>query len=394
MTRFEGRSFTGALRIAALAITLFASAACHDAEPRAGSGDANPDELRELDADAAKRLDAGIHRVMHEMGIPGAIIGLWMPAEGAYVRAFGVADEATGAPMTPYLYMRIGSVTKTFSVTALLQLVDQGKIGLDDAISKYVAGVPEGDRITLRHLAGMRSGIRDFGVDADFGKNFVNDPRHIFTAEELLGYGLRHPLSFEPGNGFEYSNTNTVLLGLVIEKVSGQHLDEYLREHVFEPLRLGQTSYPTTSFFPSPHPRAYTSLTPDGRVVDGSDWSLWSAGAAGGVISRLDDMLIWSKALATGRLLTPAMHAERLQGVTLPKNPGVRYGLGLFDAGGWIGHNGSIAGFESLMVYLASRDTPLIILLNTDVRRNGASPALQLAKAITSIATPENPIPL
>src|SRR3954447_25037031 len=106
---------------------------------------------------AASRLDAAITATMTDMSIPGAVVGVWGPA-GDYVRSFGVADKATEAPMQTDFYSRIGSVTKTFTVTALLQLVDQGKLNLDDPISRFVPGVPSGDQITLRELAQMRSG--------------------------------------------------------------------------------------------------------------------------------------------------------------------------------------------------------------------------------------------
>lgn len=110
----------------------------------------------------AARLDAAVLRVMREARVPGVTVGLWAPGKGSYVKSFGVADKATGAPMTTALHVRIGSETKTFTVTALLQLVDQGKVGLDDPIGRYVTGVPNGDRITLRQLAGMRSGLFNY----------------------------------------------------------------------------------------------------------------------------------------------------------------------------------------------------------------------------------------
>lgn len=117
---------------------------------------------RELDPATVRRLDAAIVGAMKRDRIPGAIVGLWMPGRGDYVKAFGTADTESGTPMKSDLFMRIGSVTKTFTVTAVLQLVDEGRIALDDPISKYVDGVPGGDRITLRQLASMRSGLFNY----------------------------------------------------------------------------------------------------------------------------------------------------------------------------------------------------------------------------------------
>ncbi|MEU6311077.1 serine hydrolase domain-containing protein, partial [Streptomyces sp. NPDC047014] len=126
----------------------------------------------ELTPAVAARLDAAIQQVMRETGVPGATVGLWTPGKGSYLKSFGVADKTTRAPMDPGLGMRIGSETKTFTVTALLRLVDQKKLGLDDPIGRYVSGVPDGDRITLRQLAGMRSGLYNYSEDPDFDKDF------------------------------------------------------------------------------------------------------------------------------------------------------------------------------------------------------------------------------
>ncbi|MEW2439618.1 serine hydrolase domain-containing protein, partial [Streptomyces caniferus] len=114
-----------------------------------------------------QQLDAVVQRIMREANIPGVTVGLWTP-DGNYVRSFGLADQSNGQAMSPDLYTRIGSVTKTFTVTALLQLVDRHKVNLDDPIGKYVEGVPNGSKITLRELAGMRSGLFNYSKDEAF----------------------------------------------------------------------------------------------------------------------------------------------------------------------------------------------------------------------------------
>ncbi|MDT5263731.1 MAG: D-alanyl-D-alanine carboxypeptidase, partial [Mycobacterium sp.] len=118
---------------------------------------------KDIDPAVAGRLDTAINDAMKAVNVPGAIVGLWGP-DGRYVRAFGVADKATGAPMKPDFYHRIGSVTKTFTITGVLQLVDAGKVKLDDPIAKYVDGVPKGDQITLRQLARMQSGLHNYSA--------------------------------------------------------------------------------------------------------------------------------------------------------------------------------------------------------------------------------------
>lgn len=176
-----------------------------------------------MDAGTAQRLDAAIAKAMTEALIPGAIIGVWGP-QGRYVRAVGAANETAGAPMETNFYSRIGSVTKTFTITGVLQLADEGKLGLDDPIAKHIDGVPLGDKITLRQLARMQSGLYNYSATPGFQQAFFADPRRNFTPQELLEYAFAEPAEFPPGQGFQYCNTNTILLGLVVEKASGQTL--------------------------------------------------------------------------------------------------------------------------------------------------------------------------
>lgn len=356
--------------------------------------DCPPDGLgRELTA----RLDKAVEDVRREAGIPGVVVGLWMPGKGNYVRATGVADTVTPRPMTTDLYTRIGSETKTFTVTALLKLVDDRRIRLDDPISRYVDGVPNGRRITLRHLAEMRSGLFPYTADPDFVHDLLSDPSRSFTPREVLAYGFRHPNTFAPGTRFEYSNTNLVLLGLVIEKVSGQRAADFIHRRVLRPAHLDHTLFPSGPEFPEPHARGYTNQTLSGEIEDATDWNPSWGWTAGAMISNLHDLHRWARIVATGTLLSPQTQKQRL--TMLPTgHPGTRYGLGIFESGGWIGHNGSIPGYESVTVYLPSRQATLVVLLNTDITHDGQEPSSLVARAITEIVTPGNvydrPLPL
>ncbi|MFD4864609.1 serine hydrolase domain-containing protein [Streptomyces sp. NPDC058412] len=346
------------------------------------------DEFPRLSPAVARQLDDAIRKVMTEAKVPGVIVALSAPGKGEYVRAFGVADKATGAPMTPGLNMRIGSETKTFTVTALLQLVDDGKVGLDDPIGKYIAGVPNGDRITLRQLAEMRSGLFNYSEDEDFFKALTSDPRRPFTPQELLAYSFKHPVLFEPGAKFYYDNTNLILLGLVVEKVSGIPLTDYINREVVKPAGLKHTLFPTGAEFPEPHAQGYTDQTATGKTANSTDWNPSWGWAAGAMISDLTDLRSWAKTLATGTLLTPATQAERLK--VIDALPGAGYGLGIFNIHGWIGHNGSLPGYQSLTVYLPQAQATLVVLLNTDIAYQGSEPSTLFGRAITEIVTPEH----
>lgn len=335
------------------------------------------------------RLDKAIEDVRKQAGIPGVVVGLWMPGKGSYVRATGVADTATREPMAADSYIRIGSETKTFTVTALLELVDDHRVRLDDPISAYVPGVRNGNRITLRHLAEMRSGLFPYTADADFSHDLFSDPQRHFTPQQLLAYGMKHRNTFEPGAQFQYSNSNLVLLGLVIEKVSGHRIEDVIHNRVLRPSHLRHTLFPTGPGFPDPHPRGYTNQTLSGETEDATDWNPSWAWAAGAMISDLQDLRRWAKIVATGELLSPATQAQRLR--TLPTGiPGLSYGLGIFETGGWIGHNGSLPGYETVTVYLPSQKATLVIMINTDITSGSQEPSTLLARAVTEVVTPGN----
>ncbi|WP_030867626.1 serine hydrolase domain-containing protein [Streptomyces sp. NRRL F-2747] len=350
------------------------------------------EEFRRLTPAVAAQLDAAVRQVMRETQVPGVTVGLWAPGKGSYVKTFGVADKATRAPMATDLHVRIGSETKTFTVTALLQLVDQKRIGLDDPIGKYVTGVPNGDRITLRQLAGMRSGLFNYSLDGDFIKRLQADPERPFTPRQLLDYSFAHPAQFPPGARFDYSNTNLILLGLVVEKVTGRPLHEVITQKVLAPAGLRHTVFPTSAALPAPYAQGYTDQTASGKIENSTRWNPSWAWAAGEMVSDLQDLRSWARTLATGRLLTPETQAERLK--TTPMDiPGDGYGLGIFNIQGWIGHNGSIPGYEVLPVYLPEAQATMVILLNTDVQYKGQEPSTLFGQAVTSIVTPDHVYP-
>lgn len=355
-----------------------------------GCGTRSGISTADLDTATSAKLDTAINDVLTRASVPGAIVGVWSP-KGRYVRTFGVANTTTREPMRPDFFHRIGSVTKTFTVTAVLQLVDEGKLGLDDPIAKYVDGVPEGDKITLRQLARMQSGLFNYSMSLAFNHDLEADPRRRYSNRQLLDYAFVQPLNFPPGQGYEYSNTNAVLLGNVVEKVSGKTLPEFVREHITEPLGLSHTSFPDTNTVPDPHAQGYTQLTPTGPLVDSTDWSPSWASWAGAMISTLEDLRVWVPALATGKLLKPATQEQRLQAVAMPPVPDdIRYGLGIFDARGWIGHNGSIPGYQTLAIYSPAEQTTVVALLNTDVAKQPAQPSTLFGTAITKVIAPEH----
>ncbi|KXX62709.1 D-alanyl-D-alanine carboxypeptidase [Rhodococcus sp. LB1] len=368
------RTFSGRRIVAVLAISVTGLVGCGESAVQpAGPG---------------AQLTETIPRTMEHASIPGAIVGIWQDGAEPYVQAFGVRDTATGDPMAPDLFMRIGSVTKTFTTTAVLQLVDQGKVGLDDPIDRYVPDVPNGDTITIRQLAAMRSGLPDYSdvvIPA-----LPSQPQRQWTPQELLEIGFSRPPLFVPGTEFDYSNTNTALLGLVVEKVSGQPLNAYIDEYIARPESLGHTSVPTDAAFASPHAHGYTK-TIDGETVDATDWNpSWGFGA-GNMISTLDDLRVWVRDLAGGTLLSPATQREREQFQPAPsEGTDSMYGLGVEYQNGWIGHNGNIAGYQTYAYYLPPEGKTVVMLVNTNVDPLGV---WNFFAEIVKIISPDHPWP-
>lgn len=343
------------------------------------------------DGDLAARLDSAIESRIAEMGVPGAIVSLHIPGEVSYEKAFGVADTATGAPMELDDHTRIGSVTKTFTGTAILQLVDQGRVRLSDPISRYVDGVPSGDVITVDLLGRMRSGLPDFSetpafLDRVYAELPTGPDAWSTTPRQLVDAAFAQPMEFAPGAEYKYSNTNTVLLGMVVEMVTGLSLAEYFDQNIFGPLGLGSTSYPPNGLLPEPFAHGYTKA-PDGEILDATLWNPSWADAAGRIVSNVADMNTWAAALGRGTLLRPETQARRISGGT-EAAPGVAYDFAMFTTHGWLGHNGDIPGYATVVVYLPERDATLVVFVNSDVPELHS--AGQIAYDVTAIASPRN----
>ncbi|MFF4369307.1 serine hydrolase [Streptomyces sp. NPDC001594] len=350
-----------------------------------------------LDASMDAKLDKAVQEVLKKTGVPGAIVGISAPGKGEYTRAFGVADTATRQPMKTDFYSRIGSVTKTFTVTAVLQLAQQGKLRLDDPIGKYIPNVPDGDKVTLRELAGMRSGLLSYTATEAFYKALTTNPKRHYSPDELLRYAFKapQPVIFAPNAEFNYSNTNLILLGQVVEKLSGDSLPKFISDHILRPAGMSRTSFPDDPRFPNPHAQGYTRQTASGKTQNATDWNPSWGWAAGAMISDLQDMRIWAKTLATGvfpdgtRMVSPELQKQRLQ-TPASAMAGVGYGLGIFNAEGWIGHNGSLPGYQTLTLYLPEEQATLVVLLNADFAYgpHEEEPSTIFGQAITKVLTP------
>lgn len=324
-------------------------------------------------------LDAALKKSFQESDAPGVVAAVQTP-EYTWVRALGVADRTSREPMTPEVNHRIGSVTKTFTATLLLQAAEEGQLSLDDTIDRYVKGVPNGDKITLRQMANMTSGIASYTEDDQWAKEWLSDPTRVWAPEELAQIGIEDSPLFDPGTEWFYSNTNYVLLGLVLEKVTGKPIGDLYRDQIIEPLDLENTSFPDPAdpSIPEPHAQGYTlqGQSSGGKPIDSTDWSPSEAWTAGMMISTVEDLLTYGRALGTGdRLLSAEQQSERLDSFVSdvpplnqpPLEGDLAYGIGLGKDHGWVGHNGEIPGFNTYLFYHPDLDAVVVVEVNSDI---------------------------
>lgn len=333
-------------------------------------------------------IEQVLKNAMAENDVPGAIVGVWAPSRGTWVHAEGIADLTTGREIRPTDKFRIASITKTFTATVILQLVDEGTLSLDDTVDRWAPEVPYSDQITIRQVCNHTSGIYSMTEDEDFDKALLDDPLRKWTFEEMLEVALKHDPYFPPSEGWHYSDTGYELLGVIIEKVTGNDIEQEIQKRVVEELGLTNTSFPYGPEMTGEYSHGYVER--DGILVDYTETDPSAPWAGGAMISNLYDLKTWAKALADGTLLAQATQEERLTWVDMPgmKRFEGKYGLGICSFGGFVGHNGEILGYNSSMYYLPSKDATIVVMLNK-CRPGAESPADEVFLRIAKILFPE-----
>ena len=364
-----GTALTGLTAIAAgpLAHPSPRSAMARQATPVAGTDDA-------FQAEVQLALTNIVESSLAQSATPGALVGIWYPGQGTWTYAAGVRDLTTANPMATADTFRIASITKTFTATVILQLVDEGRIGLDDVLEPHIPGIANGDRITVRQVLGMTAGIFDYVNDPIIAANYDLDPLMAFTPRQGLDVIRQHPADFAPGDHVQYSNSNYLLLGLIIEQVTGQTADVAITERIIRPLGLDQTVFPTTPDLPEPFVRGYESPAVGATLRDVTSSNPAVPWTAGAMYSTLADLRVWAKALADGTLLDPATQRDRLAWNVFPgQKLDVRYGLGVLEVNGLIGHSGGIFGYSSWMVHASEENATIVIATNRADNEGGSA---------------------
>lgn len=338
----------------------------------------------ELPADLQTKLQTAVKATMAKYNVPGAVAGVWIPGEGSWTTAQGLANVKDKMPASTDMQWPIRSITKSYTVTLLLQLVDEGKLKLDDTLAMYVDGVTNGDKITLLELANMSSGVADY-VNENFVEDFAKDPTRIYTLDDLNAFVLGQPAQFAPGTKALYTNSNTNLLGAVIEKVTGQQFAEVLNEQILEPLGQSGTQYiVNVQDWKAPHPTGYMP-NPETGKQEPADENPSIFGPAGSVFSTLEDGRVWADTLGSGSMIKPETQALREVGHKIPKPPYDLYAVGMGQTDGWLGHNGEGFGFTAATFNNPFTGASIVVYMNKSNLSDHAHPADQTFRAIAKV---------
>jgi D-alanyl-D-alanine carboxypeptidase len=300
------------------------------------------------------RVQRGLERLVEsKQGPPGVIATLHRNGTTRVLRA-GYADRRARRRPRSTDHMRIASVAKAFSGAVALRLVREGRLGLDDTIARHRPDLPAAwGRVTVRQLLGHTSGLPDYTKSAGFVKQFQDAPRQFVSPAKIISWVAADPLEFAPGSRYEYSNTDNIVVGLIAQTVTGRSYGTLLRDHVFRPLGLRRTSFPSGVALPRPFIHGYVT-DPVKRPQDVSTLlSPSGAWASGAIVSTPRDLAAFIRGYLSGRLVDAAGQREQLRfvrGESSPPGPGANSaGLAVFRyrsrCGTVYGHTGNFPGY-------------------------------------------------
>jgi CubicO group peptidase (beta-lactamase class C family) len=321
--------------------------------------------------------------------VPATLIGVWDAKGGSFIRAFGNADLKNNVPLTPADHFRIGSNTKTFVVSVLLQLVAEKKLSLDDPLSHFSLGVtiPNAEGITVRELCNMRSGLFEAYDTPEFAKLNMKVPKD-FDPRTLVAWAMKQKPYFPPGKGYRYSNTNYLLIGMIIEEITKDSVGNQIRNRLLEPFGLTQTSYPQTQAMPSPWVHGY-HLDKQGNWEDISNTiPVAFMGSAGAMISDMNDIRRWIELYATGKTCGAGTYNDLINCIPFLGN--TSFGLGITCSEGWYGYTGALPGYNTADYYSPETGITILAWINYQANEPVEGVASVMVRDIARILAPDH----
>jgi D-alanyl-D-alanine carboxypeptidase len=312
------------------------------------------------------RIDSLAEATLRDGPVAGLTIGVKRGDELLLVKGYGFADIENSVPMTAETVYRIGSLTKQFTAVAIMQLVESGQLSLDDPITRYLPDYPtQGHEVNIRHLLTHTSGIKSYTSLGDVF--WLKAGRLDLSHTEMLNLFQDEPFDFAPGEEFRYNNSGYYLLGMIIERVSGESYDDYLDAHIFGPLGLSRSTYCHEARIIRGRAEGYEQG--GSGLLNDASISMNTPGAAGALCSTVPDLLSWSAALRSGRVVSETSYQAMTTSGQLNDGSATGYGfaLGLASMGEhhMVAHTGGINGFSTVMAHYPGSDLDIVVLSNT-----------------------------
>jgi len=372
------RRFNVSLQRLAIAIIILAFATFHaTAQTQLSTG------LRE-------KIDKIATDALAKTGVPSASVAIVKNGQIAYLKAYGEARIEPRTPATPEMRYSIGSISKQFTAAAILLLQEQGKLSLDDPVAKFIPDLTRAGEVTIRQLLSHTSGYQDYWPQ-DYVMPMMLQP---VTAQKILDQWARKPLDFDPGTKWQYSNTNYVIAGVIVEKVSGMPLLQFLREKVFTPLEMKSVANVDQEKLGETDPTGYMRyalgpLRPAPK--EGRGWLF----AAGELAMPAEDLAKWDISIIDQKLLKPSLYREFETEVLLKDGLGTHYGLGI-DVGTEAGHRalshgGEVSGFTAENIIFPDDGVAIAVLTNQDAAEAAGRIAHGIAPLLLATDDPMTP---
>jgi D-alanyl-D-alanine carboxypeptidase len=336
----------------------------------------------------AKKIDAVMSEV-YKPGEPGAALLVRRDGQTIFRKGYGMADLELGVPVEPDMVFRLGSITKQFTAVSILMLAEQGKLGLQDEITKFLPDYPmQGCHITVEHLLTHTSGIQSYTDQPEWLAMWRKD----MTVKEIIDLAKDKPMLFEPGERWTYCNSGYVLLGAIIEKVSGQSYEDFIDAHVFKPLGMKHSYYGSAErIIPRRIPGYQTGKN---GFINAPYLSMTQPYAAGSLLSSVDDLAVWSDAVFSGKLVGKSWLDKAFTPYKLKNGESTGYGYGWFISNNQghriIEHGGGINGFTSYEMTLPEDRVFLALLTNSAIAGRAPEPrAVKIAGLVLGLPEPE-----
>jgi D-alanyl-D-alanine carboxypeptidase len=354
----------------------------------AAAGHAQPGST--LSAEQRANFDSIAHKVLETTGVPSASLAIVKEGKIVYAQAYGDARLDPKLPATTQMAYSIGSISKQFTATAVLMLQQEGKLSLDDKVSKWLPDLTRANDITLRQVLSMTSGYQDYAPQ-DY---MIPEWEKPISAQQILDRWARIPLDFEPGTKWQYSNTNYVVAGSIVEKVSGQPLFTFIREHILAPLALGSALDTNAKKLPDSDPQGYFryALGPLRPAPhEGPGWMF----AAGELAMTPTDLAKWDISLINESMLKPQSYLAMETETLLNNGVGTQYGLGMrvTTAKGhrMLEHSGEVSGFVAENIVLPDEKFAVAVLTNQDAIGAAGQIGKEVLLAFLDSATVSDP---